>query len=124
MSKLGTVLLSIVVVTAAFFACGGQNNPGGTVCAKEAECAKAKAQEFSLSKCEQDALYDFEDADSIGCGSQWKAIYDCAATLDCSAADDTSKFDSQCGDTVKTLDTCVKNAKGQDAGTPGQVDVG
>ena len=124
--RMVALLLCAVVATAVFLACGGKANPGGTVCAKEAECAKAEVDEFSVSKCEEEALYDFEDADSIGCGDQWKAIYDCAATLDCTAWKDNSKFDDKCGDLVKALQKCVDTAKHNttDGGTPPSSDVG
>lgn len=62
-------------------------------------------------------LFEFEDADSIDCGAQWKAIYECAAGLDCDAAEDHPKFESECGGTVKDLESCIKNANGEGGST-------
>lgn len=110
-------IVCAVVMAVAIVACGGKDNPGGAVCEKMAECAKKQNEEFSVSHCEQDLLFDFEDADSISCGDQWKAIYECASGLDCDAANDTSKFESECGGKVKDYESCVKNAKGEGGGS-------
>lgn len=114
---LSTFIVCAGVAIFTFFACGGKANPGGAVCEKMAECAKKQNEEFSVSQCEQDRLFEFEDADSIGCGDQWKAIYECAVGLDCDAANDFSKFESECGGKMKDLDSCIKNAKGKGGST-------
>jgi hypothetical protein len=122
-SRIGGFVLCVVVVVAAVHGCGGKANPGGAVCETVAACAKEDGEEFSLSECEQELLFSFEESDSVGCGEEWKALYDCASRLSCSALKKLSDLEDECESAAEALEKCTERARdavtgGADGGTP------